>query len=144
MTEEGVALQEPPRRVDAHAEPRAVDGGPAPARRRHRHGVRRMHAIPGDRGAGRSVDGAVDALGEAVARCVRRAAASMPARAALFGIQQGSMFEPLRRRSAEALIEIGFDGYAIGGLAVGEGQEAMCARARFRGRPCCPPTGRAT
>ena len=48
------------------------------------------------------------------------------ARAALFGIQQGSMFEALRRRSSEALIEIGFDGYAIGGLAVGEGQAEMC------------------
>ena len=48
------------------------------------------------------------------------------ARSALFGIQQGSMFEPLRRRSSEALIDIGFDGYAIGGLAVGEGHEAMC------------------
>ena len=47
-------------------------------------------------------------------------------RAALFGIQQGSMFEPLRRRSSEALLEIGFDGYAIGGLAVGEGQAEMC------------------
>ena len=47
-------------------------------------------------------------------------------RAALFGIQQGSMFEPLRKRSSEALIDIGFDGYAIGGLAVGEGHDAMC------------------
>ena len=47
-------------------------------------------------------------------------------RAALFGIQQGSMFEGLRRRSSEALREIGFDGYAIGGLAVGEGQAEMC------------------
>lgn len=49
------------------------------------------------------------------------------ARAALFGIQQGSLDEDLRLRSAQALIEIGFDGYAIGGLAVGEGQEAMFA-----------------
>jgi queuine tRNA-ribosyltransferase len=48
------------------------------------------------------------------------------ARAALFGIQQGSMFEGLRRRSSEALKAIGFDGYAIGGLAVGEGQAEMC------------------
>ena len=47
------------------------------------------------------------------------------ARAALFGIQQGSLDEDLRLRSAQALTEIGFDGYAIGGLAVGEGQEAM-------------------
>ena len=45
--------------------------------------------------------------------------------AALFGIQQGALDEELRRESAEALQEIGFDGYAIGGLAVGEGQEAM-------------------
>jgi queuine tRNA-ribosyltransferase len=44
---------------------------------------------------------------------------------ALFGIQQGSLFEDLRRESAEKLIEIGFEGYAIGGLAVGEGQGAM-------------------
>ncbi|MDB5669136.1 MAG: tRNA guanosine(34) transglycosylase Tgt [Alphaproteobacteria bacterium] len=47
------------------------------------------------------------------------------ARSALFGIQQGSMEEDLRRISAERLIEIGFDGYAVGGLAVGEGQEEM-------------------
>lgn len=47
------------------------------------------------------------------------------ARSALFGIQQGSLNQALRQRSADALMEIGFDGYAIGGLAVGEGQEAM-------------------
>jgi queuine tRNA-ribosyltransferase len=46
-------------------------------------------------------------------------------KAALFGIQQGSLDQKLRQRSADALIDIGFDGYAIGGLAVGEGQEAM-------------------
>jgi queuine tRNA-ribosyltransferase len=45
---------------------------------------------------------------------------------ALFGIQQGSTFEALRRESSERLLEIGFDGYAIGGLAVGEGHAAMC------------------
>ena len=44
----------------------------------------------------------------------------------LFGIQQGSTFEHLRRQSSEQLQEIGFDGYAIGGLAVGEGHQAMC------------------
>ena len=44
---------------------------------------------------------------------------------ALFGIQQGSVFQDLRDESAGKLKEIGFDGYAIGGLAVGEGQEAM-------------------
>jgi queuine tRNA-ribosyltransferase len=46
-------------------------------------------------------------------------------RAAIFGIQQGALDEQLRRASAEGLIDIGFDGYAVGGLAVGEGQEAM-------------------
>jgi queuine tRNA-ribosyltransferase len=45
--------------------------------------------------------------------------------AALFGIQQGVLDQGLRRESADALIHIGFDGYAVGGLAVGEGQEAM-------------------
>ena len=44
---------------------------------------------------------------------------------ALFGIQQGGLEEDLRAESAEALRQIGFDGYAVGGLAVGEGQEAM-------------------
>ena len=43
----------------------------------------------------------------------------------LFGIVQGGMFEDLRHKSIKALTEIGFDGYAIGGLAVGEGQEVM-------------------
>jgi queuine tRNA-ribosyltransferase len=43
----------------------------------------------------------------------------------LFGIVQGSVYEDLRTRSADTLREIGFDGYAIGGLAVGEGQAAM-------------------
>jgi len=44
---------------------------------------------------------------------------------ALFGIMQGGVTQELRAESAEALREIGFDGYAVGGLAVGEGQEAM-------------------
>ncbi len=43
----------------------------------------------------------------------------------IFGIQQGSMFPDLREQSAQALLEIGFDGYAIGGLAIGEGQKTM-------------------
>jgi len=44
---------------------------------------------------------------------------------ALFGIQQGGDIEDLRGESAEKLREIEFDGYAVGGLAVGEGQEIM-------------------
>ncbi len=52
-------------------------------------------------------------------------------RAALFGIQQGALDERLRKQSADALLDIGFDGYAVGGLAVGEGQEAMFATLDF-------------
>jgi len=43
----------------------------------------------------------------------------------LFGIQQGGLEQDLRAESAAALRDVGFDGYAVGGLAVGEGQEAM-------------------
>jgi len=53
------------------------------------------------------------------------AGAEHAGRSALFGIQQGSMDEGLRRISSEQLTEIGFDGYAVGGLAVGEGQAEM-------------------
>jgi len=53
------------------------------------------------------------------------------ARSALFGIQQGALDEELRRISADKLTDIGFDGYAVGGLAVGEGQEAMFATLDF-------------
>jgi queuine tRNA-ribosyltransferase len=62
--------------------------------------------------------------GRWAARC--KAAFGSRERQALFGIQQGVTFEALRRESAERLIEIGFDGYALGGLAVGEGHTAMC------------------
>ena len=51
--------------------------------------------------------------------------AGAEAPAALFGIQQGALDPDLRAASADALQDIGFNGYAIGGLAVGEGQEAM-------------------
>jgi queuine tRNA-ribosyltransferase len=54
-----------------------------------------------------------------------KAAFGMRDAQALFGIQQGGTLEALRRESAERLQEIGFDGYAIGGLAVGEGHQAM-------------------
>src|SRR6185437_15469687 len=43
----------------------------------------------------------------------------------LFGINQGSTFVDLREQSLEGLVEIGFDGYAIGGLSVGEEKGAM-------------------
>lgn len=46
-------------------------------------------------------------------------------RSALFGIVQGGMYEDLRARSLEGLVDIGFDGYAIGGLSVGEPKDEM-------------------
>ena len=75
-----------------------------------------------------------EAMAAAMERSMRWAARSRAAfdgaaehagRAAIFGIQQGGLDERLRAESAAALTGIGFDGYAIGGLAVGEGQAAM-------------------
>ncbi|MFT7465370.1 MAG: queuine tRNA-ribosyltransferase, partial [Pseudohongiellaceae bacterium] len=56
----------------------------------------------------------------------------------LFGIVQGGLDFDLRKRSAEGLIEIGFDGYAMGGLSVGEGPAAL-AEAMPRFAPLLPP-----
>jgi queuine tRNA-ribosyltransferase len=78
----------------------------------------------------RGKHGNVDALGQR-SRDAFDAGGEHASRAALFGIQQGALDEGLRARSAAALREIGFDGYAIGGLAVGEGQEAMFATLDF-------------
>jgi len=58
-------------------------------------------------------------------RWAQRSRDAFTSAGALFGIQQGSMFEDLRTTSSKSLTEISFDGYAIGGLAVGEGQVEM-------------------
>jgi queuine tRNA-ribosyltransferase len=58
------------------------------------------------------------------AACSKTAFGEQPARAC-FGIVQGGIFPHLRERSTQELLAIGFDGYAVGGLAVGEGQAAM-------------------
>ena len=58
-------------------------------------------------------------------RWARRSKLAFKGEGACFGIVQGGVYPDLRKDSADALREIGFDGYAIGGLAVGEGQEAM-------------------
>jgi queuine tRNA-ribosyltransferase len=60
-------------------------------------------------------------------RWAKRSKDAFSGEGALFGIQQGGLDEGLRSASADALTGIGFDGYAVGGLAVGEGQEAMFA-----------------
>ena len=56
---------------------------------------------------------------------------------ALFGIVQGGMYEDLRERSLAALIDIGFDGYALGGLSVGEPKADM-QRIIAHAAPCLP------
>ena len=77
---------------------------------------------PATRDEAARVDGAVAALGAALARAssTRSAIAN-----ALFGIVQGGMYEDLRDASLAGLAAIGFDGYAIGGLSVGEPKEEM-------------------
>ncbi len=69
----------------------------------------------------------VAALGGALAQRAgaRRRALQRCAQRALFGIVQGGMFEALRDESLAGLEDIGFDGYAIGGLSVGEPKEDM-------------------
>ncbi|MGI8957268.1 MAG: tRNA-guanine transglycosylase, partial [Chthoniobacterales bacterium] len=54
-----------------------------------------------------------------------RLPAAVPATQLVFGIVQGGTFEDLRRASAEATVQIGFDGYAIGGVSVGEPEPEM-------------------
>jgi queuine tRNA-ribosyltransferase len=70
-----------------------------------------------------------EAVEAAVERTSRWAAACLAARTrddqAMFGIVQGGLDPDLRRRSAAALTSLGFEGFAIGGLSVGEGPEAM-------------------
>ncbi|MBI5286853.1 MAG: tRNA guanosine(34) transglycosylase Tgt [Deltaproteobacteria bacterium] len=65
---------------------------------------------------------------EVTLRWARRCKAEVPnflTSQSLFGIVQGGMFKDLRERSAQATVEIGFDGYAIGGLSVGEDKTLM-------------------
>ena len=60
------------------------------------------------------------------ARCKQSLNPQLPTlNPALFGIVQGGTFEDLRRASAEAIVQIGFDGYAIGGVSVGESEPEM-------------------
>jgi queuine tRNA-ribosyltransferase len=76
--------------------------------------------------------GAFDQLGAAAGR-----------RNALFGIVQGGMYEELRDESLAGLVDIGFEGYAIGGLSVGEPKEDML-RILATPRPACLPDGPGT
>jgi len=76
-----------------------------------------------------------DHVAEAVRRSIRwakrckeawKTTVTVPGLQALFGIQQGGVFGDLRADSAAALVELDLPGYAVGGLSVGEGHEALC------------------
>ncbi|MBI3592228.1 MAG: tRNA guanosine(34) transglycosylase Tgt [Nitrospirae bacterium] len=69
-------------------------------------------------------DYAVKSL-ELTTKWARQCKEFLTSRQALFGIIQGGMYKDLRKRSIEELVEIGFDGYAAGGLSVGESKEEM-------------------
>jgi len=81
------------------------------------------------------VDRSTALSGRWAARC--RQAHDRSDGSALFGIVQGGMYEDLRRRSADELRQVGFDGYALGGLSVGEGAELMYEMMEF-GLPLLP------
>ena len=78
------------------------------------------------------------------ARRSRDAFATTSSGNALFGIVQGGMHEDLRLASLDGLTDIGFDGYALGGLSVGEPKEEMYAHPRRIRRRECRPRTRAT
>jgi queuine tRNA-ribosyltransferase len=65
------------------------------------------------------------------------AAADTTANQLLFGIVQGATFEDLRRSSAQAIVDLDFDGYAIGGVSVGEPEEEMMCAVESA-EPCLP------
>src|SRR5690606_4882919 len=71
-------------------------------------------------------------------RLKRGAASSAASDSALFGIVQGGVHPELRRRSLAGLVEIGFDGYAVGGLAVGEPEHERLAMLETL-EPVLPP-----
>jgi len=64
-------------------------------------------------------------VASASSRCFNKEHGQDAHAALLFGIVQGGTFDELRRQSAQAIVEIGFDGYAIGGVSVGEPEEEM-------------------
>ena len=131
--EEGVAFASPINGDRLLLTPGVVDADPARARLRRRDGVRRVHAVPGDARRNGALDGAVAALGEALA------ATRTPTNPnALFGIVQGGMHEDLRDASLAGLVAIGFDGYAIGGLVGRRAESTKCCACSLIRRRALP------
>ncbi len=111
--------------VRAICSARAVDGGPTAARFRHRHGLRRAGAQRPRREKEQERRWNARCAGRAARARRFDRAGSMPPEPHCSGSSRARSTSGLRKHSADALIDIGFDGYAVGGLAVGEGQEAM-------------------
>ena len=145
IDEDGVTFRSHIDGSRAPADAGALDRDPGPARRRHPDAARRMHrrCRPTRRGVARAMR-AVAALGRALAQAP---SASQPRARRCSASCRAATMPELRADSAEALVGIGFDGYAIGGLAVGEPQEVMLAmlddgRAAAAGRQAALPDGR--
>ena len=141
LTEEGVRFRSPVDGAEVFLDPGARDAGAARARLGHRDGVRRVHAVPGDRTRGARVHGAVAAL---VAAQPRARSTREPARARCSASSRAACTTPLRAASLAGLerhrLRRARDRRPVGRRA------ARGARARPR-RSCCLPcrrTSRAT
>ncbi len=106
---------------------------------RHRHGARRRASTPVHPGPCRP-----DALERTLRWAERSKAAHTRTDQAQFGIVQGGIDLEFREQSAERTVEIGFDGYAVGGLSVGESRDEMIPALARLPWPTCRPTSRAT
>ena len=123
---------------------RGIDAHPALAEFGHRNGVRRMHALRDRRPSGHGREAARSMrMSLRWARRSRDEFDRLGNPNALFGIVQGGMYESLRDESLAGLQDIGFHGYAIGGLSVGEPKEDMM-RILAHVTPSCRRRRRAT
>ena len=123
ITEEGVTFHSHIDGTQHRADAGALDRDPAPAGHRHHDGARRVHAVAG-RAARRSTSRWQLSMRWARALARPRSATRAGLRACSASCRAASI-PTCAPRSAAALTEIGFDGYAVGGLAVGEAQATM-------------------
>ena len=138
VTDQRRDLSISPRRTAAGADARASHGDPGSARGRRGH-------VPGPLPAAcrpRKMRSPTP-LRRTIAWAARCKAAHTRADQALFGIVQGGPHADLRAECAEALIALDFDGYAVGGVSVGEGRELDPPGPRRHNPPSAAPIGRA-
>jgi queuine tRNA-ribosyltransferase len=126
ISEEGVKFASPVNGDKLFLTPEISDADPDRAEQRHRHAVRRMHALR-DQGPPHHRARGAQSM-ELSLRWAQRCQAEFARLEnpnALFGIVQGGMFEHLRQESLDALVEMDFPGYAVGGVSVGEPKDEM-------------------